>query len=607
MEVSSIPIQVKVLPEKPGVYQYYDKEGELLYIGKAKNLKQRVSSYFNRTHDRKRTNILVSRIHKILHIVVATETDALLLENNLIKEYQPRFNILLKDDKNYPWICIKKEAFPRVFVTRQVIKDGSEYFGPYTNYKTIDILMDLIKSLYSLRTCSYDLSPNQINTQKYKVCLEYHIKNCLGACEAYQTSEDYNTQIQSIRQLLKGNLKDALEQFTAKMEYYASILAFEKAQEIKEKIEILVKYQSRSTIVHPTITNVDVFTVVSDQDMAYVNYLQIIHGRVLRSHTTEVQKRLEETDQQILEYAILQLRERFNSLATEIYVPFKVSLDHTFAKISIPKLGDKKKILDLSIRNAKYFRQDRFKKLKVVDPDSYKNNVLSKLQKDLRLKELPVHIECFDNSNIQGVHPVAACVVFKNAKPSKKDYRKFQIKTVEGPDDFASMREIVYRRYKRLLDQNDPLPQLIVIDGGKGQLGAALEALEELSLRGKIPIIGIAKRLEEIFFPQDSYPLYLNKRSTSLKLIQQLRNEAHRFGITFHRDKRSAAALDTQLDHIKGIGLKTQTLLLLHFKSIAMLKKASLSDIVKVIGKHKGGKVYQFFHPNKLAKISDKI
>ncbi|PTX60205.1 excinuclease ABC subunit C [Kordia periserrulae] len=594
----SLEVQLKTLPTNPGVYQYYDKDGKLLYVGKAKNLKKRVTSYFTKKHEYGKTRVLVKKIANIKHIVVATETDALLLENNLIKKYQPRYNVMLKDDKSYPWICIKNERFPRVFPTRKMIKDGSEYFGPYTSMKTVRTLLDLIKGLYPLRTCNYDLSHEKINAGKYKVCLEYHLGNCLGPCEGYQTIQSYDEQIVAIREIIKGNFKDSLNQFKTQMKAHAEAMEFEQAQKVKEKIEILENYQAKSTIVNPKINNVDVFSIISDESFGYINFLQLSLGSIVRSHTLEIKKKLDETDKELLELAITEIHQRFKTNSKEIYVPFKVEVGENF-KVTVPKLGDKKRILDLSLRNAKYFRQERFKQIKLTDPDKHVNRIMSQMQKDLRLSKEPRHIECFDNSNIQGTNPVAACVVFKNGKPSKKEYRHFNIKTVEGPDDFASMEEVVYRRYKRLLDEEEPLPQLIVIDGGKGQLSSALKSLDALELRGKIAIIGIAKRLEEIYYPGDSIPLYLDKKSETLKIIQHLRNEAHRFGITFHRNKRSSSALNSELETIPGIGEKTIVELLKKFKSVKRISAASQEELSAVVGSSRAKKIYDNFQKNK--------
>ncbi len=594
MQDASVKLQISTLPNEPGVYQYYDKDGKLLYVGKAKSLKKRVASYFNKEHDNARTRLLVKKINTIKHIVVATETDALLLENNLIKKYQPRYNVMLKDDKSYPWLCIKNERFPRVFSTRKLIRDGSEYYGPYTNMKTVHTLLELIRGLYPIRTCNFDLAKDKIEAGKYKVCLEYHLGNCLGPCEGKHSEADYNENIAAIRDIIKGNFKESLHRFKAKMKEHAENLHFEDAQRIKEKIDVLENYQAKSTVVNPKINNVDVFTIVSDETYAYVNFLQISFGSIIRSHTLEIKKKLEESDSELLPMAIVELRQRFHSQSKEIYVPFEVPLGEGIA-IHVPKLGDKKKILDLSERNAKYYRLERLKQAKVVDPDRHEKRIMAQMKKDLRLSVEPRHIECFDNSNIQGTHPVAACVVFKDGKPSKNDYRKFNIKTVEGPDDFASMEEVVYRRYKRLLEEEQPLPQLIIIDGGKGQLSSALKSIDRLGLRGKIAIIGIAKRLEELYYPNDPIPLYLDKKSETLKVIQQLRNEAHRFGITFHRDKRSKEALNTALETIPGIGEKTVMELLKHFKSTKRIGEASFDELEPLIGANRAQKIITHF------------
>lgn len=595
MEQASVKLQISTLPSDPGVYQYYDKEEKLLYVGKAKNLKKRVASYFNKEHDNARTRLLVKRIAVIKHIVVATETDALLLENNLIKNYQPKYNVLLKDDKTYPWLCIKNERFPRVFPTRRLIKDGSEYFGPYTSMKTVHTLMDLIKGLYPLRNCNYHLSADNIKAQKYKVCLEFHLGNCAGPCEAKFSETAYQENINAIRDIIKGNFKDSLHRFKDQMKEHAAKLEFEDAQRIKEKIDILENYQSKSTVVNPKINNVDVFSIISDETYAYVNYLQISFGSIIRSHTLEIRKKLDESDEVLLELAVVELRQRFQSICKEIYLPFIVKTEDG-VKVHVPKLGDKKKILDLSLRNAKYYRMERFKQARIVDPDRHEKRIMAQMKIDLRLSEEPRHIECFDNSNIQGTNPVAACVVFKNGKPSKKDYRKFNIKTVVGPDDFASMEEVVFRRYKRLMEEEQPLPQLIIIDGGKGQLSSSLKSLDKLGLRGKIAIVGIAKRLEELFYPDDPIPLYLDKKSETLKIIQQLRNEAHRFGIEFHRDKRSKEALESGMETIPGIGEKTIMELLTHFKSAKRIEKASFEELENIIGASRAQKIKSYFN-----------
>ena len=590
-----IKLKIAVLPSTPGVYQYFDKEGTIIYVGKAINLKKRVSSYFTKTHDDAKTRILVSKIVDIKHIVVATETDALLLENNLIKKYKPKYNVLLKDDKTYPWICIKKERFPRIFVTRKMIKDGSEYFGPYTSVKTAYALLDLIKELYQIRSCMFDLSTENINTGKFKVCLDYHIKKCKGPCEGLQTETAYNTQITAIRNIIKGNFKDSIKAFENMMHEFAANMEFEEAQKIKEKMDLLANYQSKSTIISPTINNVDVFSILSDETAGYVNFFKISNGSIIQSHTIEIKKKLDESDKELLELAIVELRERFNSISPEILVPFKVNVGEHI-KVIVPKQGDKLRVVELSLRNAKYYRQEQFKQVQIVDPERHTKRIMAQMKTDLRLSAEPRHIECFDNSNIQGTHPVAACVVFKDGKPSKKDYRHFNIKTVEGPDDFASMEEAVYRRYKRLLEEDQPLPQLILIDGGKGQLSSALKSLDLLGLRNKIAIIGIAKRLEELFFPDDPIPLYLDKKSETLKILQQLRNEAHRFGITHHRNRRSNTALNSELETIPGIGKQSVESLLQYFKSVKRIKSATIEQLSNVLGNSRAEKLHNFYH-----------
>ena len=588
----TIDIQIKTLPDSPGVYQYFDAKGRVIYVGKAKNLKKRVNSYFTKQHLNNRTRMLVKNIIKVEHIVVGTEMDALLLENNLIKKYQPKYNVLLKDDKSYPWICIKKEPFPRVFPTRKIIKDGSEYFGPYTSMKTVRTLLDLIKGIYPLRTCNYDLDPKKIAEHKYKLCLEYHLGNCLGPCVGDMALAVYEENIQSIRAIIKGNFKASLQQFKVQMENHAANLEFEAAQRMKDKLNILENYQAKSTIVNPKISDVDVFTILSDESYGYVNFLQISFGSIIRSHTLEIKKKMEESDAELLRLAAIEIRQRFHSQSKVIFASHTLDLGEKI-QVILPQIGDKKKLIDLSLRNAKYFRMERFKQMKIVDPDRHEKRLMTQMKTDLRLSQEPVHIECFDNSNIQGSNPVAACVVFKNGKPSKKDYRHFKIKTVKGPDDFASMEEVVYRRYKRLVEEGESLPQLIVIDGGKGQLSSALKSLDILGLRGKIAIIGIAKRLEELYFPEDPIPLYLDKKSETLKVIQQLRNEAHRFGITLHRNRRSKGALQSELDEIPGIGPKTKEQLLKKFKSLKRIKAAPKADLIELLGSSKGTALFK--------------
>jgi excinuclease ABC subunit C len=593
MSLNSI---IKNLPNKPGVYQYYNTEGIILYVGKAKNLKKRVTSYFTKNHENGKTAILVRQIADIKIIVVETEIEALLLENNLIKKYQPKYNILLKDDKTYPWICIKNERFPRIFSTRNVIRDGSEYFGPYASVRMMNTILDLIRQLYPIRNCNYNLSEDNIANEKFKVCLEYHIGNCKGPCIDEQSEDDYNTSITEIKNIIKGNINSVTKHLKPLMKEYADKLQFEKAQQIKEKIETLENYQSKSVVVSPTINDVDVFSIISDEKYGFVNYLKVINGAIIQGHTIELKKKLDETDDELLQIGIAELRVRFDSESKEVIVPFKPDLADENIRFTVPQRGDKKQLLDLSERNAKYFRLERNKQKANVNPTKHSDRILERMQKDLRMPVKPVHIECFDNSNIQGTNPVAACVVFKDAKPSKRDYRHFNIKTVEGPDDFASMEEVVYRRYKRLLDEDDPLPQLIIIDGGKGQLSSALKSLNKLNLRGKITIIGIAKKLEEIYFPGDSIPLYIDKKSESLKVIQYLRNEAHRFGITHHRNKRSKAAITSELDKIEGIGFKTAQQLLWKFKSVARIKKATLKELETALSKQRAKIVFEHFN-----------
>lgn len=579
--------KVKTLPNKPGVYQYFNDRSEIIYVGKAKDLKKRVNSYFTKTFDNNKTRLLVKAIRDIRYIVVDTELDALLLENNLIKEYKPKYNILLKDDKTYPWICIKKEPFPRVFITRNIVKDGSTYYGPYSSVKIINTLLDLIRDLYPLRTCTLDLSQKKIAEKKYKPCLEFFIGNCLAPCVGKQTLEDYNRQIEAIETILKGNTSSTIQLLKKQMKEYADNYAFEDAQKTKERIEIVQHFQSKSTIVSPKIHEVDVLTMVEDETSKFVNYLVINNGSIIHGLTIEVKTKLDETDEEVLNHVLFHMRNQFNSQSKEVLVEKSFRTELEAIRITVPKIGDKKNLVDLSKRNASYYRLEKRKKETLRHPEKATERILEQIKKDFRLKELPVHIECFDNSNTQGTHPVSACVVFKNAKPSKKDYRIFNVKTVEGPDDFATMEEVVFRRYRRMLDEDETLPQLIVIDGGKGQLSSAVKVLDELNLRGKIAIVGIAKRLEEIFFPGDSLPIYIDKRSESLKIIQFLRDEAHRFGITHHRNKRSKAAIQSQLLTIKGIGEKTQTTLMKHFKTVSKIKAASLEEIENVIGKAK--------------------
>jgi len=588
--------KLRSLPKKPGVYQFFDKDGKIIYVGKAKILKNRVSSYFNSEHSASgKTRIMVRKIIDFKTIVVETELDALLLENNLIKKYQPRYNILLKDDKTYPWICIKKEPFPRIFSTRKLIKDGSEYYGPYASVKMMNTVLDLIRQLYPVRTCNYNLSDKNIQSEKFKVCLEYHIGKCLAPCVGKQTTEEYDKDIAEIRMIIKGNIRQIAMVLKRKMQDFADAMEFEKAQHIKEKLEQLNRYQSKSTVVSASIRNVDVFSIVSDAAAGYVNYLRVVDGAIIQGHTLELKKKLEESDEELLLSGIVELRTRFESRCKEIIVPFRPDMNLGEAKWLVPQRGDKKNLLELSVRNATYYMLELHKQIAAVDPERNTKRILTQLQKDLQMPEMPEHIECFDNSNLQGTHPVAACVVFKNARPSKKEYRHFNIKTVEGPDDYASMEEVVYRRYKRLLNEEQSLPQLIIIDGGKGQLSSAVKSLDKLGLRGKITIVGIAKKLEEIYFPGDSLPVYINKRSESLKLIQHLRNEAHRFGITLHRNKRSKAAIKSKLTDIKGIGFRTAQQLLWKFKSVKRVQEASLEELEDAVNKRAAKSVYDYF------------
>ena len=591
----SIKIELSTMPSQPGVYQFLNKENKIIYIGKAKNLKKRVSSYFRGTISSRKTKNLVKNIAEIKHVVVNSESDALLLENTLIKKFQPKYNILLRDDKTYPWIVIKNEAFPRVLTTRRVEKDGSEYFGPFTNYKTVRTIMGIFSNLYSLRTCSFDLSSKNIENKKYKVCLEFHIGNCLGGCEGKQTEDEYQIYISNIRDFLKGKISSSINYFKNEMNIASENLNFEKAQRAKEKIDLLNNYQSKSTVVDSKLKSIDVFSIISDATHAYVNYLQVAYGRVVRFDNIEIKKKLDESDKEILLMSILNLRDKFSSKNKMVIanVDFDNILDIKFIN---PKSGDNKKILDLSLRNATQFKLEKLKQIQIVDPERHSSRIMNQMKSDLRLNENPVHIECFDNSNIQGSNPVASCIVFKNAKPSKKDYRLFNIKTVEGADDYASMEEVVFRRYKRILNEKSHLPNLIVIDGGKGQLSSSIKALKKLNLDKKIAILGIAKRLEEIFYPNDPVPLYLNKKSETLKVIQQMRNEAHRFAISFHRKKRSKQALSSTFDSIPGIGEKTKIQLLKKFKSLKKISEISDELLIKEIGISKTKKLRAFLN-----------
>ena len=588
--------QVSVLPNKPGIYQFYDDNHIIIYIGKAKDLKKRVSSYFAKKHDNRKTALLVRNIAEIKHMVVQSEQDALLLENNLIKKYQPRYNIQLKDDKSFPWICIKNEHFPRVFKTRELARDGSKYYGPYTSIYTVRTMLDLFKSEYKLRTCNYLLTEENIKDRKYKVCLEFHIGNCDGPCEGYISEEKYNEGIGEINNILKGNISGVIRHLKELMTKMSDSLNFEEAAKIKEKYDSLKRYQSRSTIVSPNITDVDVFSIEENDKYAFVNYLKVIKGAIIQTFTLEIKKVLNETQEELLLSGIVEIRQKIFSNANEILVPIKLDFNLNNVIFKIPVRGEKKSLLELSQRNAKYYRLEKEKQVVFKNPKIREEQLLNTIKKDLQLTENPTHIECFDNSNLHGSNPVAACVVFKNGKPNTKEYRHYNIKTVEGPNDFASMEEVVYRRYRRLIDEKKSLPQLIVIDGGKGQLSSAVTALDKLDLRGKISIIGIAKKLEEIYFPGDSVPIYINKNSQTLKVIQQLRDEAHRFGITFHRNKRSKEFIISELNSISGIGEKTAKKLLNDFKSVKTIKEQTIQSLEKSVGKSKSQIVFNYFH-----------
>ena len=589
---------LKTLPANPGVYQYFDKDGKIIYVGKAKNLKKRVLSYFNKdTSLSGKVRVLVSRIHDIKWIVTDSESDALLLENNLIKEYQPKYNIMLKDDKTYPWICIKNEPFPRVFPTRNLVKDGSEYFGPYASVKLMNTLLDLIRQLYPLRNCGLNLNRQNIEAGKFKICLEYHIGNCLGPCEGRQTEEDYLQTIKGVRSIIKGNLGMVKNQLNELMKQYAADFAFEKAQVVKEKTDLLERFQSKTLVVNPSINNVDVFSIIEDEQHAYVNFVKVASGAIIQSHTIELKKKLDETTEELLTMAIADLHPRFSSGAAEIIVPVMPEFRLPDITYTIPQRGDKKQLLELSERNAKYYQLDKQRQKDLVDPERRTKRILETIRKDLGLKVLPEHMECFDNSNIQGNFPVAALVVFRNARPEKKDYRHFNIKTVEGPNDFASMEEVVYRRYSRMIAEEQSLPQVVIIDGGKGQLGSAMQSIEKLGLQNSIQLIGIAKRLEELYFPGDPTPLHLDKKSETLKVIQQMRDEAHRFGITHHRKRREKGTIKTSLSEIEGIGPATAQALLKKFKSVKNIRQASIGELENCVGKAKAQLILRHFSP----------
>lgn len=584
------------LPDSPGIYRYSDEDGRILYVGKARSLKKRVSSYFHKEHDSARLRMLVRRIAKIEVTVVQTEQEALLLENSLIKQYQPKYNIQLKDDKSYPFICIKNERFPRIFLTRRYIDDGSTYLGPYTSVRRVESILELIRGLFKIRTCSLFLSENAIEAGKYRVCLEYHIGNCAGPCEGLFDEAAYNEQVALIKKILKGQSNVVLNELRERMKQYAEQMEFEKANEMKFRIDTLQTFNSRTAVVNPDIDDVEVFTIAEEGEHAFVNYFKVMNGSIVYTRALEIKNNLEESKEDMLVFAINEIRTIMHSDSKEIYLQFPVEYPDPRIKITVPQIGDKKKLVELSLKNALFLKNKFLEEQHKRDYQKGRNRVLEQLQQDFRLTELPVHIECFDNSNIQGTNPVASMVVFKNGRPAKADYRHYNIKTVEGPNDFASMEEVVYRRYKRLLAEEQPLPQLVVIDGGKGQLSSAMAAIDKLELRGKLAIVSIAKRLEEIYYPDDPMPLYINKRSESLKLIQQLRDEAHRFALTFHRLKRDKSTIKTGLTDIEGIGEKTSQMLLKFFKSEKKIKLATKEELANCIGNAKAEVVYKHYH-----------
>jgi len=592
----NLELQLKTLPSEPGVYRYYDKNDQLLYVGKAKHLNKRVLSYFNKNQNGYRTRIMVSKIHRLETTVVNSEYDALLLENNLIKAHQPFYNVMLKDDKTYPWICIKNEDFPRIFLTRTKIKDGSEYFGPYAKVKPARVLLDTIKNLYKIRTCNLNLAPAKIAEGKYRVCLEFHIKNCNGPCEDLESKEDYDEKVEAIRGIIKGDFRFAKKYLEERMMRFAGNLEFEKAQMVKQNIESLENYQEKHTVVNPSIDDVDVFGMTSDETAAYVNYFKIRNGSIVQSFTTEIKKVLEETDEDILEEAIVEIRQKFHSTSKEILIPFHLGIEIPNVKMIVPKVGDKKRIVELSEKNAKEYRLEKLKQVQIIDPERHTKRIMAEMQKLLRMPVEPRHIEGFDNSNIQGTNPVSACVVFKDGKPSKADYRIFHPKTVVGPDDFKTMEEVIYRRYRRLIDEGEPLPQLILIDGGKGQLSSAVKSLKLLGLYGKITIVGIAKRLEEIYFPEDSVPLYIDKKAETLKILQRVRDEAHRFGVKHHRTRRTNSTIKSELEQIPGVGPKSIEMLLTKLKSVKRIKEADIVTLEEILGKVKARVVWEFFN-----------
>lgn len=591
---------VPTIPHSPGIYKYFDKDEVIIYVGKAKDLRKRVSQYFNPNIDHPKTKILVRNICRIEFAVVDTEQDAFLLENALIKQNRPKYNIQLKDDKTYPYICIKKEAFPRVFITRNVVRDGSYYFGPYTSGRQVYTIMDLIRTLFQLRTCNFALTKANIEARKFKVCLEYHIGNCKGGCAGHQTEEEYKQAIDQIKYILKGNISSVLNYLKDKMRQYADNFEFEKAHITKQQLETLEDYQSKSTIVNPKINDVDVFNLEDTEQRAFVSYLKVMNGTIIQTKIVELSKKLDESPEDLLTFGIMSLRDEMQSLSPEIIVPFELTFPDPNVRITVPLIGDKKHLLDLAKKNAFYYHKQQItKNAEHKTANERQFEVLNQLKKDLRLTELPVHIECFDNSNFQGSFPVSSLVVFKDGKPSKADYRHFKVKTVEGPNDFATMEEVVYRRYRRLTEEEQPLPQLIIIDGGKGQLGAALNSLHKLNIANKVAVVGIAKKLEELYVPNDPFPLHIDKKSGSLKLIQQLRNEAHRFGITFHRDLRSKDMLESELEHIPHVAKKSAEKLLIHFKSINNIRNATLKQLTEVVNLRQAKAIQAFFEEAK--------
>lgn len=590
--------KISFLPDSPGVYTYYDAEGKVIYVGKAKNLKRRVSSYFNRTHDCLRTNLLVRAIADMSYIVVPTEQDALNLENSMIKEFKPRYNVLLKDDKSYPWIVVTNELYPRVFLTRHYIKDGSRYYGPYTNTQVARTVLDLIGELYPIRTCRLPITPDYLAKEKGRLCLQYHIKKCRGCCTGEISVEEYNGYIERIKQILRGETHELLEYLRDDMARLASELKFEEAQAVKERYQLIERYQARSVIVSQTVNDVDVFAIDDDDRDVYINYMHVRRGAVVRSVTLRYKRSLDESQPQLLAYALDEIKQSLGVVYDEVIVPVAPEVEMDGVTFTIPRRGDKAKLLEVSQKNARQAKIDALKHMEKVNPEQRTERLLERMKADFRLNVLPTHIECFDNSNIQGTNPVASCVVFRNGKPSKRDYRHFNIKTVVGPDDFASMKEVLTRRYTRLMQEGEELPQLVVVDGGKGQLSAAVEALEAIGLRGTIALAGIAKRLEEIYFPGDSVPLYIDKNSETLKVVQHMRDEAHRFGITFHRDKRSKSQIVSELDSIKGVGPKTAEALLRHFKSVKRIRQASLDEIAAVVGAAKARVITEGFAQN---------